>query len=293
MRKVGAALVLVFALILTSTSVGFAQTAREEFERGLALTEVGRRAEALEHFERARAIEERPVIVFNIASTLAALGRSGEAIRELRRFLEIAGREYRDERRDAERLIETLSETVRWVTLHLSPESATVEVDGVTLSETGRTRTFSLDPGEHVVTVRQDGYVSQNVDTLNQTEIEVELSAEEGTLVVTTGVPSSTIEVDGREVGRGEATLAVAAGTHEIVVSAPGQGNFERSIDVEPGARVRVDATFTGGRSIVRNPIFWTVVGVVVVGAAVGTALALRKGVNEGTTGITLNALTF
>lgn len=267
----------------------------EIFARCIALIEDVRRAEALQCFETARSIEEHPVIVYNIATTLAALGRSVEAMEEVERFLEIAG-DHPEQRAAALRLRETLRETVRPITLRITPVTATLEVDGAIRPEQGRTRTFDLDPGDHILTVRQEGYVTENIDVRGRAEIEVNLTAEPGTLVVRTGIPNSTIFVDGEEVGRGESRVEVQPGNHEIKVVASGQADFERSVEVGPGADMTIDATFTRvERPLRRNPILWTVVGVVVVGAVVGTTLALtlERDINQGNSGVTVQALTF
>ena len=293
-------LVISVAATLSVSSTSFAQSAREVFEQGHELARVGRHAEALLHFERARGIEERPVIVFNIASTLAALGRSVEAVREFERFIEIArGDDYAQDREEAERLKAVLIGTITTVQLRVTPSSAVVEIDGSEVEGRGPTRTLRLDPGEHTITVRENGYITEVVDVENRREVTVVLSAEQSVLVVTAGSTNGAIYIDGVEAGRGEVRAEVTPGPHDIVVSLPDHDDFEQQVDVAPGAQVRVVASFnqTGGgsSSIARSPIFWTIVGVVVIGAAVGTAIAVtrEKSIEQGTTGVTLHGLRF
>ena len=251
------------------------ETLREAHELGTACAGRGMHVEALHYFERASEIEERPEVVYNIATTLAVLGRHVEAIREFTRFLEVADPvAFAAARSAAQGLIATLRESVKRVTIRISPHDATLEVDGVVLPLRGSVRTFDLDPGEHVITVRREGYQSQNVNMAGRSDVRVDLVAEPGTLVVTTEMLRGTIHVDGREVGRGEVALDVDPGSHTVTVRVPRHDDFEREVEVAPGARVRVHATFTVLPPR-RNPIFWAVVGVVVTGAVVGTTLAL------------------
>ncbi len=292
------ATLLLFALVPVEVH---AQTARSEFEEAARLTREGRRAEALTHFQRSRELEERPVTVFNIMETLAALGRSREAMIELERFLEIAdAEEFAAERATAESRRLVLLETLVHITLEIEPADATLSVDGEVVSGTGRARTFYLDPGAHSLRVSAEGYAEVTRElAADENDLAIALTALPTTLVLRSALPDAEIQVDGEVVGRGSAELTVPAGEHLVRVTAPARETFQRSVTTSPGERLVIDATLPSitqpaqARPLWKSPILWTVVGVVVVGSvATGVYFGTRGPPPlQGTTGVTLGAL--
>ncbi len=240
------------------------------------------------------------MIVFNIMETLAALGRSREAMDALERFMAISNEENdAADRATALARRTVLLETLTQLTMSVEPSSATVEVDGVAEGGTGGTRVLYLDPGDHTILVRAEGFATKRetvVGVGGEASLAVWLEPLDASVVIRTGIPSSQITVDGEEVGRGEAQVEVAAGEHVIRVHAEGHDDYTRTIDVEPGARMTVDATFTqveAPRRAYQSPILWAVVGVVAAGAAISVGiLATRDNpVDGGTTGDVFAAL--
>ncbi len=259
------------------------EDARELFQRGQQLGERGRWREALDHFERARAIEERPSIVYNIGISQESIGQKKEAVYTFRDFLAMPrSRERTALREDAERRVAAILAQLGQLTLTVSPSTAAVEIDGEVFLDTTRVRTLVVDPGRHTVVVRSEGHETFEEEISfrrgRSVEREVTLTARGGTLVVRTGDADARIEVDGEDAGIGDSTSLVAGGVHVISVSAPGRETVTREVEVSPGSRLVVDITpgeaSSGG--IARSPIFWTIVGVVVVGGAIGLGLGLR-----------------
>jgi S1-C subfamily serine protease len=70
-------------------------------------------------------------------------------------------------------------------------------------------------------------------------------SAEEyGTLTITCDLDTAEIHVDGKDVGNAPSTLSLPSGRHSIVVTATGQADFIRIIDVSKSSKLTVKAVF-------------------------------------------------
>lgn len=284
--------------------------ARSLFERGLAAADAERWGQAVELFRRASEIVERPSIVFNLGQALMRLGRSTDARVALERFIAIA--DSAADRQDieaAQRLLSELAATQGTLELSLEPADAIVELDGEPLAGSGAERTLTLDPGRHRLAITAPGHRPDRFEVSviagsheRRSSLLERLPSRPATLVV--HAPSGAeVRVDDLLAGRGEIETELVPGEHRVVVTSAGSTLLERSLTVAEGDRVVLDAIVrdTTGGSIVEEPWLWIVVGVVVVGAAVGVTLGLVLSQPApdplagyaGTTGVTLGALRF
>jgi hypothetical protein len=93
---------------------------------------------------------------------------------------------------------------------------------------------------------------------------------------VRTAPESAVVTVDGEEIGRGEVSHELVPGRHHLEVSAEGYDPLAEHFVVEAGETHSVVADLEeAGGSIWTNPIFWTIVGVIVIGAAVGIGVGI------------------
>jgi S1-C subfamily serine protease len=67
---------------------------------------------------------------------------------------------------------------------------------------------------------------------------------EYGTLTITCDLDTAEIHVDGKDVGNAPSTLSLPSGLHSIVVTATGQADFIRIIDVSKSSKLTVKAVF-------------------------------------------------
>jgi hypothetical protein len=209
---------------------------REAIDTALQEVELGNYEEAREQFARAHAL-------FPNARTLRGLGISEF---ELRRYVTAVG--YLEQalaspikpmeggmRRDTEALLLRAKSYVGKLSLSLSPELASVIVDGAT-TIVNAGEPVLLDVGDHVLEFRAEGYATERRE----------------------------VSVRG---GQGqELTVTLAALVPQAVPAA-------EPTQAPPAAPLEAPRSE-------RTPVYkrwwlWTVVGVVVAGAAVGTALAL------------------
>jgi tetratricopeptide (TPR) repeat protein len=107
--------------------------------------------------------------------------------------------------------------------------------------------------------------------------------------------PATRVVVDGKTTSLSSGSeLVLPVGEHELEFSAPGHMTDKRSLTVQGGEqdtlRVRLAAVSSEqgaissksedtppGRPVYKSPWLWTAIGVVVAGAAVGTALMLTR----------------
>lgn len=264
--------------------------ARSLFEAGVALTQQNRWAEAASLFTQSRAARDRPRTAFNLALCLQHMGRLVEADQVVTAALAMQV--------DAElsRDLATLQAAVRGafatLTLTLEPTVAQVLVDGSLRTETGPSRTLSLDPGRHLLEVRADGWAPQHFELTLQTAERVArrvaLSNTVGVITVRPTPAEAAVSVDDLVIGRGLTHWTGVPGGHRVRVEANGYRPLRQSVMLAGGQSVEVVAALTREeRGLARNPVFWTLLGVGVV-AAIVIPLATIVRVGEPDTG-TLN----
>lgn len=126
--------------------------ARAAFERGIAEVDAGRFANAVAAFEESYRIRPVAVVLNNLATAYARMGRYQLAITTYQRYLTEGSERLSPERVQTvrERLAELRRDTPT-VSLRVTPEAFTLTVDGRASPVTGGE--VALDPGSHVLEV--------------------------------------------------------------------------------------------------------------------------------------------
>jgi hypothetical protein len=211
---------------------------REAIDTALQEVELGNYDEAREQFARAHAL-------FPNARTLRGLGIAEferrhyvTAVEHLEAALASSVRPVEGKMRaDTEALLTRAKGYVGTVTLAVAPGDATVLVDGIRRLEPGQDA-VRLDVGDHVLELRAEGYATE------RREITVH------------GGQTEHLDVQ-------LASLATSARSETTPAPIPAQA----PADAAPSERVPVYKRWW----------LWTIVGVVVAGAAAGTAVALTR----------------
>ncbi len=284
---------LALCLMVTLPTLVAAQDtehARALFEEGMAHASQERWVPALEAFRRSIELAEVPVTLFNIGSVLMRLGRMQEAVATFERYLSITDDPH--ERAEAQALIEQARGAIRTLRLRVLPPDAHVAIDGTDIPGRGTERLVPVDPGTHRMRVRASGYEREERTIEPETEaLVVELIPQPAIVIVRASEASAHIVVDGVEQGRGEARLELGAGRHHLRVEAgEPYAPFERTLDLEPGERLSVEAVLSRDDPVASRPWFWVVLGATAVAIAGGvTAAVLLSGREKppygGTTG--------
>jgi len=233
--------------LLAIVSVASAQDARSSamarrlFREGVQLAEDGQHEQAVERFRRAAGLRAAPAISYNMAQSLVSLGRYVEAVEALRSVQrEVPSGDVREM---ADELLESVEPRICNLTVSLDGDPAGVEIkiDGELLVAEAIGIEAPIDPGSHLLEAIRDG----------------------------TPVASETVEV--AEGGSQEVTLVIPQVVEASDVTLP---------PAEDPTTSPLDGSAPDDSSggIASRWWFWTLIGVVVVGAGVGIALALTSG---------------
>ncbi len=218
------------------------EQARALFQEGMDA--VGREdyATALEAFTRSWELNPKPIALFNVAMCRRALADLPAAYDAFHAYLDVALEEPTERRAQAERMLEELDAALARVAVTASVTGAQILVDGAAVGTSPLGAPVRVTTGTHVFQARADGFE-----------------------------PAEEIV----EVAAGEA-VDVAFTLRATVVEppvAPGTGPDQGPPLGPPVAPVAPVAEEEGG--IASQWWFWTILGVVVVGAGVTAGVLL------------------
>lgn len=156
---------LVLALVPRATP---AQPAEEDprveagrrFDQGVAYVAEGRFEAALAEFLRAYEISGEWAVLYNLGQVSLSLGRNAEAHDTFRRYLAGGGTDVDPMRRaEVEDLLAGLEPRIARIAVEADVEGALVLVDGVERGRTPLAGPVVVEPGSHVVEVRDERLV--------------------------------------------------------------------------------------------------------------------------------------
>lgn len=155
--------------------------ARFRFETGMKLYEEGDFSLALLEFERAYSLVPEHRVLFNIGQVNIQLGRYARATRSLREYLKQAGERISAERR-ASVLADLEMLATRTASIHVQLDVAGVEIvfDNDVVATTPMLEPVLVDAGEHRLTIRKPGYITQTrpVALVGRDQLRLELAIE-------------------------------------------------------------------------------------------------------------------
>ncbi|MFH1438787.1 MAG: PEGA domain-containing protein [Pseudomonadota bacterium] len=216
-----------------------AEDGREEFDAGIALYEKDDFKNALEKFKKFYELSSNWVVLYNIGQAHWMLGQHCEAMAAFKKYLLLGGKIIKAQQRDeVYGFLDELEEKASFIDLSVSPEGALVVMDGTRAGAAPFAEPVCVEPGIHELNISFEGY---GVHTA---------------LVTTLEGKTIDVDVDLKKTGAGP----------------------EAGKDLE-GVLKTGDAQKKKKK---KKPLhkawwLWTVVGVVVVGAAVGVALGVTK----------------
>lgn len=267
------------------------------FSEAVALLRGARYLEALSILERVRAARETPAVLYNLAIAQRGLGRPLDAIASLERYLALAGDRVDDARREEVAAhVREMRATVAAMTVTVRAEGGDVSVtlDGDPLARDQWGAARAINPGRHVLRLTGQGLRPLEVarDVAPGARLAVDLRPEpvdvETRLAVVTSVSGAEVVLDGMLVGADGYDARINPGRHDVVVRARGHLPYSASLDIAPGAAVRVRADLRRDVPVTEHWWFWTVISVVAAGAIAGVSVAAASGTADpdcGTTG--------
>lgn len=144
-------------------STAMTDTARQLYDEGLKALEAERSDVAHAKFTAAWRIHQHYQIAGNLGFAEEKLGMYRDAAEHLSFYLRESPSTKVAERKVAEASLKKALAHVGSVTLHVVPEGAEVAIDGALVGAAPLSGPVFLQPGEHAITARMDGYVRARV----------------------------------------------------------------------------------------------------------------------------------
>lgn len=246
------ALAFAFVALLGSLpTAALAQTAaerslaREQFQDGVTAAREGDWSRAADAFQRSYELVPRPLTLLNLAGAYQQIGRLVEAAEAYRMFMHEEGITAR-QRQDAEEQLAELEPRIPRVRLRILglEDGDRVTLDEYQLSVAALDELYPVDPGEHTATIERTGHDARVVP-----------------FTATEGVQQDVL-IDARPESWPATATSGGEGEGE------GEGDGEGEGEGEGGG---------GGGSIAEDPVFWVILGSVLVagGVAVGLGVGL------------------
>lgn len=282
--------------------------ARDAFARGVELVDQARWSEALASFERSFELRPHALTRYNVGACERALGRYTRARRALIEAL--ARNTARDSKEmapsyveEAKTYLSEIDKLLVHVDTTVAPTDAAVAVDGRPLAAIdgdappvrvggleppgpgrppGAARfELQLDPGAHVITITRKGFSDVVVNRTwapgAHAKLDLVLDKLPAVLRIRADREGAVVTVNDVDVGLAPVELSRPAGTYRVVVKKPGFVTYRAQVDARAGEELNLRATLDQETTpITGRWWFWTLAGVVVAGAAVGTYALTR-----------------
>lgn len=128
------------------------------------------------------------------------------------------------------------------IAVYSTPPEATVVLDSVEVGETPLRG--PIEAGTHDLQLRREGYHSTSrsftIERGETLEIRDTLETAMGTLVVNTLPDSTTVQLDGQNLGRTPLSTEVQAGTYQLQLQQEGYMDAERTVTIRSGQEERI-----------------------------------------------------
>lgn len=244
--------------------------------------------EAIAGYTEAYAVFPDPALLYNRSRAHEARAEYPDAFADLEAFANAASPELRSKVPRLTDLLLDLRQRVATFELACNVAGARVLVAG---KEVGTTplKPLKLNAGKVTVEIlAEDQFPYKKELELKgggSTALDAVLVAKatNGILAIRSTPSGAYVTVDGTAFGRAPTEGTLPAGTHQLMLHADGFEDTPTQAVVAAGARRELDVALHK-KTILASPWFWTVVGVVVVGTAVGitAAFLIEKGASTG-----------
>lgn len=163
-----AAAVIALALAMSAPTFARAQSAEDraaahaEFERGVAAYTAREYRTALDAFQEAYRLAPHASVRLNIANCYDQLDRPVEALFHFEHYLTEASGLTAAQRREVQATIARLEARVGTITLAVTPDGATITIDGADTRRAPVSEPVRVVAGDHSVDITLDGYVAEH-----------------------------------------------------------------------------------------------------------------------------------
>jgi tetratricopeptide (TPR) repeat protein len=266
--------------------------ATEHFRRGKEAFDAGNWETALTEFRAANELLPGARALHYIGQCLRSLNRQVEALQAFRQYVELypTAANPREEQSLAEvrNWIDELEELIGSVQVDVAVSGATVLVDGQVVGNAPLGHPVELVAGQHAFRAEAEGYrpaeATVTVAAGQQTTVTLVPASLRTTATVqlSSNVPGAVARLDGETLGELPYAGEVAAGVHQLEVSADGYETARLAITLEAGQpfhrAIDLVTAATAEEAWYEKWWVWTIAGVVVAGAVTGVVLGVTGG---------------
>lgn len=242
--------------------------AHEEFERGVAAYTANDYRTALDAFQEAYRLAPHASVRLNIAHCYEQLDRPVEALFHFEHYLTEASSVTGAQRREIEGTIRDLRRRTGTITLQVTPDGATIVIDG---SETRRapvSEPVRVTAGDHSVVITLDGYATerQTVHVEGGGDARVAVRLQRGTVASsttgTTGTTTTTTTTEEPTTTTTTTTETTESETEVTTTTTETTEVTEEPVPESSGGGVRFTApVFIAGGVTVAAGIAWGITG--------------------------------
>lgn len=235
-----------------------------------------RHADALTAYTESYALMPEPALLYNMGRALEALDRLPEALEKLEAFRKQAPKELLAKVPGLDERIANIKKKVSTLTVKVNVEGARILVRDLVMGLAPLEKPLALRAGKAEVLIEADGYFpySASIDLPGGGGyvIDAALSSKAtmGKLIVEAPRTGVSVLVDGQHAGQAPIETIVKPGTHKILGRHAEFLDYETSVVVGAGESRKVALVLVRPPPIYAKWWFWTSIGVVVAGGAIG-----------------------
>jgi PEGA domain-containing protein len=250
--------------------------AKDAFDSAQVLVSNGDFLGAYAKFGQAYDLSKDPRLLFNMAVCLRNQHDYAGMQALLVRYKNEAAQTISPrEKSEVDSALATIQNLVGAVKVSVSEAGAALTVDGNAAGTTPIDAPISLNLGKHTFSVSKDGFepVKQELDVAGGSETPLSITlvaARHVARLVVVADDDATVTVDGQAVSKGRFDQQLAAGAHEVEVTAPSKLPFKQQVDLHDDETRSMDVTLEAEKH--GGKVWpWIVGGVVLAaGASVG-----------------------
>jgi hypothetical protein len=253
--------------------------ARRQFVRGAALAKSAQWTEALESFEQSSRLRPHPITTYNIAACERALGRFTAAREHFHAALDAVPKGDLPEsiRSEIKVYLGEIERLLAHVELKVQPADTAVTLNGRPSRSSG---ILVLDPGTHIFTLSRKGYsnavVTKTFKPGTREVLTLNLDRLPAQLHVSSNEKEAVVQINRVDVGYAPVVVERPAGSYLVRVEKPGFVAYESVVGVNAGEAATIKAKISP-TPITQRWWFWSLTGLVVSGAVIGTYYATRS----------------
>ena len=262
------------------------EQAKVHFQQGVALYNDGNFSAALAEFLEAYRLKKTPGVLYNIGLTQKSLFRYGEAIDSLTHYLNESTSLTPERKAEVEQLITEMKALLADVAVAVDPPGANISVDGRSMGQAPLAGPLKIAAGGHTIEVTADGYKPQKKEIQVTAgvpmalTIRLEMIPKTGKVHITASQPMATVTIDGKTLGFAPLDVELMGGGHQLEVAKEKYLPARQELVIAAGQARDVNVVLE--MPVKKTPAYkqwwpWTILGVVVAGAAVGLGVGLTQ----------------